>query len=280
MGAGMAANLAKSGALKGTWNRTRARAEAAAREHSLPLLESPAEVARCCNLILISVSADEDVLEVTDALLPGLHPDSIVMDTSTTAATTARRMAAMVGEAGCYFLDAPVSGGAEGARRGSLAMMVGGEAAALRRAYPTLEAIAQRIVHMGPVGAGQAAKAANQIMVAGINQAVTEALAFATGEGLELEPLLKVLQAGVGANRLLERRGPAIVEGHFAPGFRVALHHKDLAICQSMAAHHGTRLSIIESTLADYQALMEQGHGDEDISALYRVKRALFRADE
>jgi len=154
MGVGMAANLAKSGALKGAWNRSREDAEAAAREHGLPLLDTPAEVARRYNLILISVSADEDVVRVTDALLPGLHPDSIVMDTSTVGAATARRMAGMVGEAGCYFLDAPVSGGPEGARNGTLAMMVGGDANALRRAYPTLEAIAQRIVHMGAVGAG------------------------------------------------------------------------------------------------------------------------------
>jgi 3-hydroxyisobutyrate dehydrogenase len=280
MGAPMAANLARAGHLEAVWNRTPERAEAFCREHGVARAESPEAIARRCDLVLISVSADRDLDEVMGLLLPGLGPHSVVVDTSTVSAVTARRIAAAVEETGARFLDAPVSGGVEGARRGTLAMMVGGDPDALERARPVLESLARNLVHMGPVGAGQATKAANQIMAAGINQAVAEALAFARAEGLELERVIEVIRGGAAGNWFLEHRGPTMIRGSFEPGFRVALHYKDLAICETMTARHGITLPVIESTLSDYESLIQQGHGDEDISALYRIKRGLFGLDE
>jgi len=273
MGAGMALNLHRAGWLAAAWNRTRTRAEALARDHGLPLAKNPAALAAACDLILLSVSADADLFEVLEALRPGLRPGSIVMDTSTVSAESARRAAAMLEEEDCAFLDAPVSGGREGAEKGALAMMVGGDAAALARARPVLEAIAARVVHMGPVGAGQATKAVNQIMAAGINQAVTEALAFGVAQGLDMARVIEVVSSGAAGNWFLEHRGRSMLAGRFDPGFRLALHHKDLGICREMAAAAGVDLPLTERTLEDYRRLMDTGHGDEDISALYRLKR-------
>ncbi|MGD8310613.1 MAG: NAD(P)-dependent oxidoreductase, partial [Chromatiales bacterium] len=280
MGGPMAANLARAGRLEAVWNRTPERAEAFCREHGVPPAADPEELARRCALVLISVSADQDLDEVVGLLLPGLGRDNVVVDTSTVSANTARRIAAAVEDTGARFLDAPVSGGVEGARRGTLAMMVGGDAAALERVRPLLEQLARQLMHMGPVGAGQSTKAVNQIMAAGINQAVTEALAFGRAEGLDLDRVIQAIGGGAAGNWFLEHRGAAMVRGSYEPGFRVALHYKDLAICQTMTARHGITLPVIESTLSDYESLIAQGRGDEDISALYRLKRGLFGIDE
>jgi 3-hydroxyisobutyrate dehydrogenase len=201
------------------------------------------------------------------------------VDCSTVAADTARAIDEGLRASGASFLDAPVSGGVEGARNGTLAMMVGGEAAVLERARPALAAMASRIVHMGPVGSGQATKAVNQIMGAGINQAVTEALAFGAAQGLDLARVIEVVSQGASANWFLAHRGPSMVEGRFPAGFKVALHLKDLRICKTMAEDKGVALSVIDQTLGDYQRLIDGGHGDEDISALYRIKSALFGTD-
>jgi 3-hydroxyisobutyrate dehydrogenase len=127
-------------------------------------------------------------------------------------------------------------------------------------------------VHIGPTGSGQATKAVNQIMAAGINQAVTEALAFGEAMGLNMDKVIEVVGSGAAANWFLSHRGRTMLAGSFAPGFKVALHHKDLLICRAMAATRGMSLPIVEMTLDNYQRLMEAGHGEEDISALYRLK--------
>ncbi len=273
MGAGMAINLHRAGWLTAAWNRTRARANALAAEHGLPLAEDPAALAATCDLILLSVSADDDLFEVLEALRPDLRPGTVLMDTSTVSAESARRAAKLLETRDCAFLDAPVSGGREGAVKGTLAMMVGGDAATLDRVRPVLAAITARVVHMGPVGSGQATKAVNQIMAAGINQAVTEALAFGAAQGLDMARVIEVVSGGAAGNWFLEHRGRSMLTGDFAPGFRVALHHKDLGICRSMAEASNVRLPLVAKTLADYERLMAEGHGDEDISALYRLKR-------
>ncbi len=275
MGAHMARNLAQAGHLVAVWNRTEEKAVRLAGELGVAAVASPQELARQCDLVITCVSRDADVLEVIGALLPGLAAGSIVVDTSTVSAGTARRAAALLQEAGCAFLDCPVSGGVEGARKGTLAMMAGGDPEVLERARETLSAIAANIVHMGPTGAGQATKAVNQIMAAGINQAVTEALAFGEAMGLDLDKVIEVVGSGAAGNWFLSHRGPTMVKGIFEPGFKLELHHKDLEICRQMARPHA--LPVVESTLADYAGLMDQGHGGEDISALYRSKRALFR---
>ena len=209
-------------------------------------------------------------------MLPGINAGTIVVDTSTVSRETARQAAALLQAVGVSFLDAPVSGGIEGARQGTLAMMVGGDVDTLERITPVLNVIAGRVEHMGPVGAGQATKAVNQVMAAGINQAVTEALAFAKALQLPLDKVIDVTGYGAAGNWFLNHRGPTMTRGMFDPGFRVALHHKDLAICKHMAEQFDVALPIVEMTLIHYRRLMEAGYGDEDISALFREKLGLF----
>ena len=278
MGRGMARNLHKAGLLRGVWNRTRSRADEFVAELGVGAPATPADVAAACDVIVLCVAADNDVLAMVDALLPGLQPGSIVIDCSTVSADTAReaarRLAARQGE----FIDAPVSGGVEGARDGTLAIMAGGPAEAIERAGPVLHAMGRTVTHFGPTGTGQAAKATNQIMCAGIIQAVAEAMAFAKAEGLPLDKLIDTLGKGAGSSWYFVNRAPNIVRDAYPAGFRVRLHAKDLKICREMAARHGVALPVVETTLAHYQRLIEQGHGDEDISTLFRLKHALFAA--
>jgi 3-hydroxyisobutyrate dehydrogenase len=280
MGAPMARNLQRAGLLETVWNRTRSTAEVLAAELGVPAAFDPAELAGRCELVILSVSADADVLEMVDAILTGLKPGSVVIDTSTVSRETARAAAENVAAAGGAFLDAPVSGGVEGARQGALAMMVGGDAAVLERVRPVLQAVTSRITYMGPAGAGQATKAVNQIMAAGVNQAVTEALAFARAHDLPMDRVIEVVSSGAAGNWFLAHRGPSMVEGKFEPGFRVALHHKDLEICRQMAGQFGVALPVVEMTLVHYRRLMQAGLGDEDISALFHEKCALFAPDD
>jgi 3-hydroxyisobutyrate dehydrogenase len=132
---------------------------------------------------------------------------------------------------------------------------------------------------MGTTGSGQATKAVNQIMGAGINQAVTEALAFAQAEHLPMEKVIEVISGGASGNWFLQHRGPTMTSGTFAPGFKVALHHKDLNICQSMARQTGASSTLIDMTITDYERLMAEGYGDEDISALFRLKAKAVDSD-
>jgi 3-hydroxyisobutyrate dehydrogenase len=211
-------------------------------------------------------------------LEPGLSPNMIVMDCSTVGAGTARALHAQLDALGVGFLDCPVSGGVEGARTASLAIMVGGEEPVFRRAQPILAAMGKNVAYLGASGAGQAAKATNQIMCAGIIQAVGEAMAFAHAEGLPLDPLIELLGKGAGSSWYFVHRAPFMAHNNFPAGFRVRLHAKDLRICREMAAQRGAQLPVVESTLAQYAQLIIQGFGDEDISSIYRLKSALFPA--
>jgi 3-hydroxyisobutyrate dehydrogenase len=276
MGRGMARNLHRAGLLRGVWNRTQVPAAELASELGCVAAGSPAELAALCDVVVLCVSADADVLEVVDALAPALRPGSIVIDCSTVSAGTAREAAHRLAAHQVEFLDAPVSGGVEGARDATLAIMVGGAEAALERARPVLEAMGRAVTHFGPSGAGQAAKATNQIMCAGIIQAVGEAMAFAKAEGLPLEALIGTLGKGAGSSWYFVNRAPNMVRGAYPPGFRVHLHDKDLRICRDMAARHGVQLPVVETTLQHYRQLIEQGYGDEDISTIFRLKDALF----
>jgi len=273
MGQGMARNLAKAGLLAGVYNRTTVVAEQLAVELGSAFYDRPQTLAAAVDVALLCVSADNDVLAMVEAVAGALRPGSVVVDLSTVSSGTAKQAAAILSGRGVAFLDAPVSGGVEGARNGTLAMMVGGDAAVLEKAKPVLEAMATRIVHIGPVGSGQATKAVNQILCAGINQAVTEALAFAQAQGLPMDKVIDVVAGGAAGNWFLEHRGKTMVNGVFAPGFKLALHHKDLEIGLAMAAQVGMPLPLTEQTAHDYAKLMAAGSGAEDISALYRLKR-------
>ena len=218
------------------------------------------------------------MLAVVDALLPGLRAGALVIDCSTVSADTAREAARRLAAQGGEFLDAPVSGGVEGARDGTLAIMAGGTESAFARAQPVLQAMGRTVTHFGPSGSGQAAKATNQIMCAGVIQAVAEAMAFAKSQGLPLPQLIETLGKGAGSSWYFVNRAPNIVRDAFPAGFRVRLHEKDLQICRDMAAQFGVELPVVEATLAQYHELIAQGHGDEDISVLFRLKDALFAA--
>jgi len=273
MGVGMARNVAKAGLLTGVYNRTQSKAQELAEELGVIAYPTLQLLVADVDVVLLCVSADQDVLAVIDAIVNVVRPGTIVVDMSTVSSTTAQQASAKLAEKHVAFLDAPVSGGVEGAKNGTLAMMVGGDEQALAQARPVLAAMASRIVYMGPSGAGQATKAVNQIIGAGINQAVTEALAFAAAQQLPLDKVIEVISGGASGNWFLQHRGPTMTKGVFAPGFKLALHHKDLKICQRMAAQTGALSTIIDMTLNDYEQLMAQGYGDEDISALYRLKK-------
>lgn len=277
MGAGIAANLHKAGMLSGAWNRTASRGEAAAERGGYAFTADLASAVASADLVITSVSADADLLDMTQQLLPLLKPGAVVLDTSTVSTGTARQVAEMLADKGFRFLDGPVSGGKEGAEKGTMVMMVGGDPEVLAGIQPALQAITSRVEHMGDVGSGQATKAVNQIMCAGINQAVTEGLAFGQDYGLDMDKVVGLLSGGAAGSWFLQHRGRSMCNDTFDPGFRLALHHKDLRICQQMLADRGLQLPTVEMTLVHYERLMEAGYGDEDISALYRLKRDMFK---
>jgi 3-hydroxyisobutyrate dehydrogenase len=276
MGVHMARNLHLAGLLTGVWNRTPEKATALAQELKCHAFSSLEELAGNCEAVVICVSADEDLRAVVAALDSGLSPNMIVMDCSTVGAGTARDMYAHLDALGVGFLDCPVSGGTEGARNATLAIMAGGDESVFARALPILEKMGRTVTYFGDSGAGQAAKATNQIMCAGIIQAVGEAMAFAHAEGLPLDRLIDTLGKGAGTSWYFVNRAPFMANNSFPPGFRVRLHAKDLRICRDMAAKHGAVLPVVESTLQEYSTLIADGFGDEDISAVYRLKSALF----
>ena len=280
MGLPMARTLHKAGLLAAAYNRTTDKAQALAAETGCAAAASVADLAGLCEAVVMCVSADADVLAMVDLLARADRPDLLVIDCSTVAGDTAREAARRMRAAGGRFLDCPVSGGTEGARNGTLSIMVGGEPEDVAAATPILEAMGANIAHMGPVGAGQATKATNQIMVAGINQAVTEALAFGQAQGLPMDRLIGALEKGAAGNWFLTHRGPTMVRGEFPLGFKVALHAKDLRICQAMADALGVRLPVVEMTLLHYRRLLDAGSADEDISALFRLKSDMFTGQD
>jgi len=274
MGTHMAINFHKASSLHRIWNRSREKAESIAKETGVEITGSPEQLAEECELIITCVSRDEDVLSVIKRISTTIKANTIVVDTSTVAADTAKQAADILQKQGAHLLDCPVSGGVEGAKKGSLAMMVGGDKSVLERARLTLEAIATNIAYIGPTGSGQACKAVNQLMAAGINQAVTEALAFGQVMGLDMDKVVDIVSSGAAGNWFLDHRGKTMLADSYTPGFKLALHHKDLGICQAMLENAcDASLPMIEMTLIHYQRLMDEGYGNEDISALFRLKK-------
>lgn len=276
MGTHMARNLHRAGLLAAVWNRTAQKARSLAEELGVAAPATPAELAAAVDAVVLCVSADDDVLDMVRALAPGLARGSVVIDCSTVSADTARKAAELLSKQGVEFLDCPVSGGVEGAREGTLAVMAGGTAEAFERARPVLAAMGRTITHFGASGSGQAAKATNQIMCAGIIDAVAEAMAFARAQGLPLDKLIETLGKGAGSSWYFVHRAPNMARGSYPAGFRVRLHAKDLTICRDMAARFGVALPVVERMLGEYAELISRGYGDEDISAAFRLKAELF----
>ena len=275
MGAPMAANLLASDFELTVHNRTRAKeeplAEAGARRAADPRAAAEADV------VITMVKADADVEEVLfgpDGVVAGARPGTLVVDMSTIAPTSARSFAERLSRSDIHMLDAPVSGGTEGAEKGTLSIFVGGDEAQLDRARPVLDALGSTVTHFGPSGSGQLAKAVNQIIVGGTFLAVAEGLAFALEAGLtDGDKLISALSAGAASSWGLENRGRRIVKGEYPLGFRVSLHRKDLRIALEEASRLGIGLPASELVLSLEDALIEAGHGDLDLSALAKAVR-------
>ena len=274
MGEPMAGHLQAANLLSVVGNRSISKAQVLAEKYSVNAAHA-SHYFSDCDVVVLSVSRDADVLENVNTLAGVLKAGAVVVDHSTVSMDTAKQAQKILAARNIGFIDAPVSGGVEGARNGKLSIMVGGSEENLEKVRPVLNAYAAKITHMGDTGAGQATKAVNQVLVAGIAQAVCEGLALGEKLGLKPELLVPTLAAGAAGNWFLDKRGATMLASNFEPGFKSALLHKDLLIVQKMAADAGIRTSVIEQSLADYAELMQQGFGDEDTSALIRLKRGL-----
>ena len=265
----MAANLLAAGFPLRVHNRS-AGPEQPLLAHGAQLASSPADAACGAALLCLCVSDDRAAEAVIAQAGPGLAPGSLVVDFSTIAPASSRALAERLASRQVAYIDAPVTGGTEGARAGSLSVLVGGAAADLERARPVLEVVGGRISHLGPVGAGQQAKAVNQVLVAGSYAAVAEALALGQRLGLPMPQVCEALRAGAAGSWALDNRAANMLEGHFPLGFRLALHRKDLAIALEAAAETGLELPISGLVAELEDDLLKAGHGNDDVSALAR----------
>ncbi|AXQ31245.1 NAD(P)-dependent oxidoreductase [Solimonas sp. K1W22B-7] len=276
MGWHMAANLADKGFLAAVYTRQRQQAEDFAAQYPVRAVTSAVQLWDDCDVICLCVPADRDVMETVEALAVPAARGRLVIDCSTVARETAIDAADLLAKVGARFLDAPITGGTEGARLARLTFMVGGTPEDYVSALPLFEAMGSRHIHIGPHGNGQATKAVNQVMAAGVAQAVTEGLAFAAALDLPLHLVIDAVSTGAAGSWFQQNRARTQVTGEYPPGLKVALHLKDLMICQQMAAQLGGDLPCVDTTLAQYQTLMAEGHGEEDISSLYRLNKRLF----
>jgi len=273
LGTPMATNLLRAGWNLTVHNRSREREQSLASQGA-QRAATPAAAAAAAQLLCLCLSDDSAVsavlLEGAAAAIHGLAPGSLVIDFSTIAPITSEELAARLRERGVAYLDAPVTGGTEGAKAGTLSVLVGGSERDLERARPLLEVVGARVSHFGAVGAGQRVKAVNQVLVAGSYVAVAEALALGQRFGLPMEQVCEALMDGAASSWALRHRSANMIEGRFPLGFRLALHHKDLQIALEAAAAAGLELPLSARVAAIEAELMAAGHGDEDVSALAR----------
>jgi 3-hydroxyisobutyrate dehydrogenase len=281
MGGAMAANLVRAGFPVAAWNRTAART-AELDVPGITVAATPAVLAAGVDIVLVCVSDTPDVEAVlfgTDGVASGAAPGTLVIDCSTIDPTATRGFAARLAAQGIGFLDAPVTGGSEGARNATLAILVGGDPAQVERARPVLAAIGRTITHFGPVGAGQAAKAVNQVILAGTYLGVAEGLVLALKAGLDPEQVVAALSTGAAQSWVLANRSGRMLANDYPLGFRVALHLKDLGIALSMARETGAALPVAALAAQLEAGLVAQGHADDDMSALARTIRLLSGLD-
>jgi len=277
MGAPMARNLLRAGFPLVVWNRTAARADALVAEGA-QLAASPREVAQQAAITITMLSDSPDVEAVyrdPNGILAGTGSGDVLVDMSTIAPRVARELAQEAAERGATLLDAPVSGGDTGAQEGTLSIMVGGDAAALALARPVLEALGSRITHVGESGAGQVVKACNQIVVGLTLEALGEALVLGSKAGVDPAAIVEALGGGLAASRVLEVRGPKLLARDFAPGFKLDLHAKDLAIVLATARELGVALPGTAIVDQLFHAEQSRGHGEADNSTVVRALEAL-----
>jgi len=275
MGAAMAANVARAGFPLTVWNRTPGRAD-------LPVslgaheAHSPRELAAASDVVVVCVSDSPDVVEVlfgVDGVAEGLAPGGLVVDCSTISPAVTRDLAARLSDQGSAMVDAPVSGGSEGAQKGTLTIMVGGDTVDVERARPVLATMGASITHMGPVGAGQATKAVNQVILCGTYLGVAEGIVLAIKSGLDPTQVVDALSGGAARSWVLENRAGRMIADDYPLGFRIALHLKDLGIALDLARDVGASLPVAAIASQIESGLVAKGHGDDDNAALARAIR-------
>ena len=277
MGAAMSANLRRAGFEVTVWNRTPGRAgdlvELGAREAA-----TPAAVAAAADVVVCCVSDTPDVEAVLfddDGVARGLATGGLVIDCSTISPSATTTFAQRLADQNIQLVDAPVSGGSEGARNATLTIFVGGEPEAIERARPVLEALGKTITPFGPPGSGQAVKAVNQVMIAGVYLAVAEGMVLAMRAGLDPESVVAALGGGVAGRWILANRSSKMINNDYPLGFRTSLHLKDLGIALEMARRLGVVLPVTALAAQLEAGLVAQGRGDEDMSNLARSIRSL-----
>jgi 3-hydroxyisobutyrate dehydrogenase len=281
MGAPMALNILKAGHEVTVHNRTREREKPVAKAGA-DRAASPAEAAAGAEIIITCVSDTPDVEALIlgeEGVIHGAEKGSIVVDMSTISPTATRRMAERLAEKGVNMLDAPVSGGSEGAQKGTLSIMVGGELADLERAEPVLQAMGST-TYLGPIGAGQMTKAINQIVVAGTYWSVAEGIALGLKAGLDMEKVVQAVGGGAATSWAMLNRSGNMINNQYPLGFKVQLHRKDLNIALEVARELGVTLPVAAYVEQVETGLIARGHGDEDISVIARSVREASGIDD
>lgn len=241
-------------------------------------LDTPKAVAEASDVIIVMVPDTPDVEAVLfgkNGVVEGLSDGKLVIDMSSISPVETRRFAERIEALGCDYLDAPVSGGEAGAKNAALTIMVGGEPDTFAKAKPILEIMGKTITHIGPVGNGQVAKVANQIVVGLTIEAVAEALTLASAAGADPTKVREALMGGLASSKILEMHGQRMIDKAFDPGFRIALHRKDIALATTTARQLGIALpstAIVEQMM---NAAIAQGDGDKDHSALIKTLQKL-----
>ena len=282
MGAAMAANLARAGFQVSAWNRTAGRAPELG-ELGVTTASTPAEAASTAEMVVVCVSDTPDVEAVLfgpDGVVEGAKPGTLVIDCSTIAPSGSWDFAARLRERDLRMVDAPVSGGSEGARNATLTIFVGGDERDVEHARPVLNALGRTITHVGPIGAGQAVKAVNQVILAGTYLGVAEGIVLAIKAGLDVEQVVEALGGGAAQSWVLANRSKRMIDNDYPLGFKVALHRKDLAIALDLAAQLGATLPVSALAAQLESGLIGRGHADDDMSALARAIRGLSGLDD
>ncbi len=274
MGGPMAKNLIEAGYELTVQNRSPEKAEELAKESGATAAETPREVAENSDIIITMLPDSPDVEKVVageDGVLEDIKSGSLLVDMSTISPVVTEKIAKKVGEKGASMLDAPVSGGDVGAIEGALSIMVGGEESDFERAKPLFDVMGKTVTHVGPTGAGQVVKAANQVVVALTIEAVSEALVLASKGGVSPETVLDVLGGGLAGNKVMEVKREKFLSHTFDPGFRSELHHKDLGIALSAGREYGVALPVTAIVDQMLLTMKKKGWGGEDHSALLRI---------
>ena len=273
MGQAMSLNLLKAGFEVTVWNRTASRTEAPVAAGA-KTGTNPADVARQSDIIITCVSDSPDVEAVImgqDGVIHGARAGNLVVDMSTISPQVTRTIATKLAEKGVHMLDAPISGGSEGATKGTLSIMIGGEATHVERAMPAFEAMGRKITHVGGTGDGQSVKLVNQILVVINMLAVSEAMIFAEAGGLDLEKTLSAVTAGAAGSWMLSNRGPQVAERDWRPGFTIDLQQKDLRLVMAAADQMGVPTIGTSLVFNMYRTLQQQGLGLEGNHALVKA---------